>query len=80
LVENSCIFGMVKICKCLCDKGIKIFKKFDFCAQLPAHLVDFFTAENAEKRAKSTGFEGGAKTDKYMQNKIGGFCPPISEV
>jgi len=46
-------------------------------------LEKSFTAENAdfaEKAAKSTDFEGGAKTDKYMQNKIGGFCPPISEV
>ena len=37
-------------------------------------------ADFAEKATKSTDFEGGAKTDKYMQNKIGGFCPPISEV
>ena len=34
----------------------------------------------AEKATKSNDFAGGAKTDKYMQNKIGGFCPPISEV
>jgi len=25
----------------LCDKEIKIFKKFDFCSYPPAHLVDF---------------------------------------
>ena len=39
-----------------------------------------YTGAFAEKATKSTDFEGGAKTDKYMQNKIGGFCPPISEV
>jgi hypothetical protein len=39
-----------------------------------------YTGAFAEKATKSTDFEGGAKTDNYMQNKIGGFCPPISEV
>jgi hypothetical protein len=36
---------MVKICKCLCDKGIKIFKKFDFCPRLYAEMIENLSVE-----------------------------------
>ena len=41
---------MVKFVSVCVERDKKNFEKMDFCAQLPVHLVGFFTAENAKAR------------------------------
>jgi len=48
LVEKSPRFSIPDARNSLLAKKLKNFEKMDFCAQLPAFLVDFFTAECAE--------------------------------
>jgi len=47
-LKNRVFLGWSKFVTAYVERDKKDFEKMDFCAQLPAHLVDFFTAENAE--------------------------------
>ena len=78
MIENSCVFGVVKICKYLCDKEIGIFKKFGFYSYPPAFLIEMrawwvslhglgkIGRKNLSKNARK-----GSKTFKNVQ-KLGG--------